>query len=137
MEKEMVFTAACARGGEEGRRKSCHLVNYEENAEGGYQPENMVNWTDPMLLTSGLAFAAVFGIFNIRMLTLEHSPVHSSKEILGGTLVFRGTRVPAQTLLDYINDGFAIDEFIEFFPSVKKQDAEDFLQLIRSDDDHL
>lgn len=34
------------------------------------------------------------------MLTLDHSPVGSSPAVLGGTLVFEGTRVPAQTLLD-------------------------------------
>jgi len=49
------------------------------------------------------------------MLTWEHSPVASSSEVLGGALVFRGTRVPAQTLLDYLNDGFDVKEFLEFF----------------------
>lgn len=71
------------------------------------------------------------------MLTLDHSPVHTSKDVLGGTLVFRGTRVPAQTLVDYMNDGFSLDEFIEFFPSVQKQEAEAFLSLIQSDEDHF
>lgn len=52
------------------------------------------------------------------MVTLERSPVTSSPKVLGGTLVFRGTRVPAQTLLDYLNDGFTLDEFLDSFPSV-------------------
>ena len=65
------------------------------------------------------------------MATLEYSPVASSSEVLGGTLVFRGTRVPAQTLLDYLNDGFDIDQFLEFFPSVHREDAEEFLKLVR------
>lgn len=67
------------------------------------------------------------------MFTLDHSPVSSSKDVLGGTLVFRGTRVPAQTLLDYLNDGFTVEEFVAFFPSVSKEDALEFLELARKD----
>ena len=65
------------------------------------------------------------------MLTLDHSPVHSDPGLMGGTLVFRGTRVPAQTLLDYLGDGFSIDEFLDMFPSVQRSDAEAFLRLAR------
>jgi len=73
------------------------------------------------------------------MVTLQHSPVTASKEVLGGTLVFRGTRVPAQTLIDYLNDGYTTEQFIEFFPSVSKDEVETFLRLIESnsDDDHF
>ena len=73
------------------------------------------------------------------MVTIDHSPVTASKEVLGGTLVFRGTRVPAQTLIDYLNDGYTVEEFTEFFPSVSKDEVETFLRLIESnsDDDHL
>ena len=39
------------------------------------------------------------------MITLDHSPVHSDPKRIGGTLVFVGTRVPAQTLLDYLQYG--------------------------------
>ena len=63
------------------------------------------------------------------MVMLDHSPVHSDPEVLGGTLVFQGTRVPAQALLDYLSDGYSITEFIEFFPSVNQGDAEEFLKL--------
>ena len=65
------------------------------------------------------------------MVTLDYSPVSSTPEVLGGTLVFRGTRVPAQTLLDYLNDGFDVNQFLEFFPSVRRKDAEEFLKLVR------
>jgi uncharacterized protein (DUF433 family) len=65
------------------------------------------------------------------MVALERSPVHSNAKLLGGTLVFQGTRVPAQTLLDYLNDGYTFEQFLEFFPSVKKQDAEQFLKLAK------
>jgi len=65
------------------------------------------------------------------MLTLDHSPVSSSPATLGGTLVFKGTRVPAQALLDYLDDGFSLDDFLEYFPSVQREDANAFLQLCR------
>jgi uncharacterized protein (DUF433 family) len=63
------------------------------------------------------------------MVTLAHSPVSSSSKVLGGTLVFRGTRVPAQTILDYLNDGFSVAEFLASFPSVREEDAREFLKL--------
>jgi uncharacterized protein (DUF433 family) len=65
------------------------------------------------------------------MVVLERSPVHSNPKVLGRTLVFQSTRVPAQTLLDYLNDGYSIEEFLEFFPSVKREDTEKFLKLAR------
>ena len=67
------------------------------------------------------------------MINLNHSPVHSNPDVLGGTLVFRGSRVPAQTLLDYMNDGFSLEEFLEFFPSVKQEDADVFLEMSHED----
>ncbi len=66
------------------------------------------------------------------MISLEHSPIHSDPDILGGTLVFRETRVQAQTLLDYLDDGYTLEEFLENSPSVKRQDAVDFLRLARA-----
>ncbi len=47
---------------------------------------------------------------------------------MGGTLGFKGTRVPAQTLLDYLDDGFSLAGFIEMFPSVNREDAAEFLE---------
>jgi uncharacterized protein (DUF433 family) len=44
-------------------------------------------------------------------------------EILGGTPVFRGTRVPFQNLLDYLEGGETIDEFLDDFPSVTREAA--------------
>jgi uncharacterized protein (DUF433 family) len=63
------------------------------------------------------------------MLVLEHSPVHSDPEVLGGTLVFRGTRVKAQTLLDYIAAGDSLDTFLAHFPTVEPSNAAEFLRL--------
>ena len=45
-------------------------------------------------------------------------PIHRDPEIMGGAAVFVGTRVPAQTLLDYLEGGVSIDTFVEHFASV-------------------
>jgi uncharacterized protein (DUF433 family) len=51
------------------------------------------------------------------------SAVHSDPEIMGGTPVFVGTRVPFQTLLDYLEAGDPLAEFLEDFPSVSREQA--------------
>jgi len=68
------------------------------------------------------------------MLILDHSPVHSDPRVLGGTLVFRNTRVMAQTLLDYLAAGDSMEFFLEHFPTVSREDAVEFLKLARDDD---
>jgi uncharacterized protein (DUF433 family) len=47
--------------------------------------------------------------------------VHSDPEILGGTPVFVGTRVPLQNLIDYLEGGESIEDFLDGFPSVKRE----------------
>jgi uncharacterized protein (DUF433 family) len=54
--------------------------------------------------------------------------VHSDPDILGGTPVFVGTRVPVQTLLVYIESGETIEEFLDNFPTVAKAQAVAFLE---------
>jgi uncharacterized protein (DUF433 family) len=54
--------------------------------------------------------------------------VHSDPEIMGGTPVFRGTRVPVQTLLDYLEAGHSLAEFLDDFPSVTREQAIAVLQ---------
>jgi len=49
--------------------------------------------------------------------------IHSDPEVLGGTPVFVGTRVPFQALLDYIEGGHALADFLEDFPSVSRDQA--------------
>lgn len=49
-------------------------------------------------------------------------------EIMGGTPVFHGTRVPVQTLLDYIEAGDSIDEFLDGFPTVSREQVIAFLE---------
>ena len=49
--------------------------------------------------------------------------IHSHPEIMGGVPVFVGTRVPVQTLLDYIAAGDPLDRFLDHFPSVSRGQA--------------
>ncbi len=49
--------------------------------------------------------------------------VHSDPETMGGTPVFVGTRVPVQSLFDYIEGGDTLDEFLDQFPSVTRERA--------------
>ena len=55
------------------------------------------------------------------MATLTHSPVHSDPQVTRGSLVFRACRAPAQTLLDDLDDGYTLGEFLEMFPSAVQE----------------
>jgi uncharacterized protein (DUF433 family) len=57
--------------------------------------------------------------------------VHRDPEILGGTPVFVGTRVPAQSLFDYLEGGDTLDEFLRQFPTVKREQAVAALEQAR------
>jgi uncharacterized protein (DUF433 family) len=57
--------------------------------------------------------------------------VHSDPEILGGTPVFVGTRVPVKTLYDYLEAGDPLDDFLNDFPSVTREQAVAALELAR------
>lgn len=54
--------------------------------------------------------------------------VASSPDILGGTAVFVGTRVPVKTLLDYLKAGESVDDFLAGFPSVSREQVITFLE---------
>jgi uncharacterized protein (DUF433 family) len=56
-------------------------------------------------------------------MTSDPPLVHSNPEIMSGVPVFVGTRVPFQTLLDYIDGGDSLDEFLDDFPSVNHRQA--------------
>ena len=57
--------------------------------------------------------------------------VHSDPDILGGTPVFVGTRVPVVSLFDYLEAGDTLDEFLHQFPSVRREQAIAALDLAR------
>jgi len=54
--------------------------------------------------------------------------ISRSSDIMGGTPVFSGTRVPIQTLLDYLEAGETIDAFLEGFPTVTREQVIAFLE---------
>lgn len=55
--------------------------------------------------------------------------IHSDPDILGGVPVFNGTRVPLRTLIDYLEAGDSLNEFLEDFPSVTREQAVAALRL--------
>ena len=57
--------------------------------------------------------------------------ISHSDDIMSGEVVFTGTRVPVQTLLDYIEEGSPLDEFLEDFPTVTREHAIAVLELAR------
>ena len=65
------------------------------------------------------------------MLRTQAPVVHSDPDILSGTPVFIGTRVPVQALFDYVEGGETLDEFLRQFPSVSREQAIAALDLAR------
>lgn len=57
--------------------------------------------------------------------------VQRSSKVMGGTPVFAGTRVPIQTLLDYLEAGDRLDDFLDEFPTVTREKAVAFLELAK------
>jgi uncharacterized protein (DUF433 family) len=57
------------------------------------------------------------------------SLITCDREILGGTPVFKDTRVPVRTLFDYLSDGLSLEYFLETFPSVNREQATGVLRL--------
>ena len=67
-------------------------------------------------------------MFDPRPMALPNgSVVQSDPDIHSGTVVFVGTRVPVQTLIDYLEGGYSLDEFLDNFPSVRREQAVAFL----------
>jgi uncharacterized protein (DUF433 family) len=50
-------------------------------------------------------------------------PIEVDSEIMSGAPVFRGTRVPVQSLFEYLEDNVPLDEFLTCFPTVRREDA--------------
>jgi uncharacterized protein (DUF433 family) len=62
----------------------------------------------------------------------EKQIIHSDPEILGGTPVFCGTRVPIRSLFDHLEGGDSIDDFLEGFPSVSRDQVIALLEMSQS-----
>ena len=59
---------------------------------------------------------------------MKSKTIVSNAKIMGGTPVFKGTRVPMQTLIDYLESGDSIEDFLKGFPTVSKKQVIAFLE---------
>ena len=64
----------------------------------------------------------------------ENAVYHSDPDILGGTPVFAGTRVPVKSLFDHLEGGQSIDDFLEGFPSVRRDQV---IALLEESKQHI
>jgi uncharacterized protein (DUF433 family) len=71
-----------------------------------------------------VAFRFVWCLFTV----MNKSVVVQDPDILSGTPVFAGTRVPVRNLLDYVEGGYTLDEFLDDFPGVTKDQVVAFLE---------
>ena len=58
--------------------------------------------------------------------------IQTSKDILGGTPVFPGTRVPIQTMIDYVESGDTVNDFLHDFPSVTRKQVINVLEYVKN-----
>ena len=66
-----------------------------------------------------------------KTMTKQGKIIHSDPKILGGTPVFAGTRVPVQNLIDCLEAGDSLDDFLQSFPSVSRKQAVAALEIAR------
>ena len=62
---------------------------------------------------------------------VQHSVISHDNDILGGTSVFAGTRVPVQTLLDYLEGDQSLQDFLDDFPTVERDQAVTVLEQLK------
>ena len=60
-------------------------------------------------------------------------PIEIDPEIMSGAPVFRGTRVPVKSLFEYLEDNLSLDEFLDCFPTVRREDAIAVLEHSKSE----
>jgi len=64
-------------------------------------------------------------------MALPNPLITCSEKVISGAVVFTGTRVPVQTLIDYLEEGSSLDEFLEDFPTVSREHAVAVLELMK------
>ncbi len=62
---------------------------------------------------------------------VETQVISRSPDVMGGTPVFAGTRVPVQTIIDYLAGGHPLEEFLDDFPTVRREQALKLLQHVK------
>jgi uncharacterized protein (DUF433 family) len=65
----------------------------------------------------------LYSVEKVRTMPANQDVIIRDPEILGGTPVFRGTRVPFKNLLDYLEGGHTLDQFLDEFPTVTREAA--------------
>ncbi len=75
-----------------------------------------------------LAVILTFPFHELTKVLMKSTVISSNPKVMGGTPVFRGTRVPVQTLVDYLEGGESISDFLEGFPTVTKEQVITFLE---------
>lgn len=71
------------------------------------------------------------------MIIQEDKLINRDPEILGGTPVFMGTRVPIQNLLDYLAEGHPLDDFLADFPAVTREQAVSVLEILKQEQERV
>lgn len=61
---------------------------------------------------------------------MEKDVININPDILGGTPVFKSTRVPIETLFDHLESGLTVDDFLEDFPTVRKEQVKQVLEMV-------
>ena len=64
-------------------------------------------------------------------MTVPKPLITRSEKVMSGAVVFAGTRVPVQTLIDYLEEGGRLDDFLEDFPTVTREHAVAVLELMK------
>jgi len=95
----------------------------------GHDPNNTLR--QPRKPSSARDRAGVYSHDGAIGMTQLGQVLHCDPDILGGTPVFVGTRVPVQSLFDYLEGGETLDEFLRQFPSVRREQAVAALDLAR------
>jgi uncharacterized protein (DUF433 family) len=94
-----------------------------EYVDGGYNLHTLIKFFPSVSMEQALAA--------LDARTKAKGVVHSNRQIVSGTPVFTGTRVPVRNLFDYLAGGHGLDEFLCGFPSVSREQAVSALQIAR------
>lgn len=62
---------------------------------------------------------------------MREGAINIDPEIMSGAPVFRGTRVTIQTLFDYLEDGYSVEDFLKIFDWIRKEDVIEVLELVK------
>ena len=91
---------------------------------------------EPIWMTGNFGRRQTVGVRGIQCesnLMTEHTVIETSPEVLHGTPVFAGTRVPVKSLFDYLKGGDTLADFLDDFPTVSREQAVRTLELARED----